>query len=141
MKTTKLFGLTCAVVLILAGCCPTACLEHKTIPPAIVGQIIDHNDLQLFLHPEIEGRVPLIISEHLLQRNLSLSKFGEPVKILPESKLSDSAFLRFTHFKVKKDTAAIELEYKIEGVAAKYIFICDLHKGWQLRDSEIWEKK
>lgn len=83
---------------------------------AIVQSIIDHKLLQPFLHPESKGRVPLVISDHLIGKDFKLKKFNQPVKIVSEAE-AKGAFLRFTSFDCKNGNYCnIAFEYLAEGV-------------------------
>lgn len=85
----------------------------------IVQSIIDHKQLLPYLHPEIAGRVPLVISDHLVGPGLKLNKFKKRVMIVPDKKVQ-GAYLRFTVFSCRTDVTYtycnIVFEYPIEGV-------------------------
>lgn len=127
-------------ILTLFGCSSLSRSNRiQPIPAEIIEQIINEPDLQAFLHPEVEGRIPLVISDHLIEPNIYLTKFGRPVRIISDHKLSAGPFLRFTCFTVQGSTATVKLEYKIEGVAAEYLFAGDMEGSWQFREAQIWE--
>lgn len=50
--------------------------SQQLIPRAVLKLIIDHPALAGYLHPEVAGRVPLVISDHLLAPGVTPSKFG-----------------------------------------------------------------
>src|SRR6266852_7824907 len=41
--------------------------SQALVPRAVLKLIIDHPALAPYLHPEVTGRVPLIVSDHLLE--------------------------------------------------------------------------
>ncbi len=90
--------------------------KRKYPETAIVQSIIDHKQLQPFLHPELADRVPLVISDHLVGREIKLNKFGKQVRIESDNKLK-GAYLRFTIFDCKNDNYCnIAFEYPVEGI-------------------------
>lgn len=127
------------LIFVTISCKPSLKTKDSTIPACIVKQIIDHNNLLQFLHPEIDERVPLIISDHLVDQKMTLSKFGEPVKILPESEIKTRPYLRFTGYTVNGGTAKVKVEYKIEGIVGSFIFTQDSENNWAMKDAQIWE--
>ncbi len=83
---------------------------------AIIQSVIDHERLQPYLHPEIANRVPLVLSDRLIGRNLVLTKFNQNVRIVPDRNVT-GAYLRFTKFDCKFGTYCnIAFEYPVEGV-------------------------
>jgi hypothetical protein len=83
---------------------------------AIVQAIIDHEKLQPYLHPEVDGRVPLVISDRIIGLHLELKKFDKKVQLVSD-KNTTGAFLRFTTFDCKSGNYCnIVFEYPIEGV-------------------------
>ena len=110
-----------------------------TVPGAIVEQVINHSALQQFLHPRVPGRVPLVLSSHLLDPRLSLRKFGKPVQVVPGAQLKKGiAYLRFTGFTLKQNVATVEIRYNVEGVGGRFIFQRDGNL-WRLLKASVWE--
>ncbi|NQZ00562.1 MAG: hypothetical protein HRT45_07830 [Bdellovibrionales bacterium] len=94
------------------------CMGLKGIYPveAIVKEILEYQPLQQYFHSELEGRSPLVLSDNLINVNLRLEKFSQPVRIVADSKVK-GAFLRFTTFDCKKTGYCnVVFEYPIEGV-------------------------
>ena len=116
-------------------------IKQITIPSSIVVQVLNHPKLQQFLHPEAPGRVPVVISAHLVDPRLSLRKFGKPVRIIPDSRLKngDGAFLRFDNYSVKQNIAMVGIRYKAEGVGGDFRFRRSNDGSWKLIKAEVWE--
>lgn len=91
--------------------------DRKFPKEAIIQSIFDLDRLQSYLHPEISGRVPLVVSDHLIGRKLKLNKFKKKVKIVSDKNIS-GAYIRFTAFECKEEPAYcnIAFEYPIEGI-------------------------
>jgi hypothetical protein len=109
------------------------------IPKSIVEQVLNHPQLQGFLHPEASGRVPVVISSHLVNPDLSLQKFGKPVRIVPDATLNSGAFLRFTDFEMGRVHTSVKIRYEIEGVGGSFRFRRSQDGSWKLIEAEIWE--
>jgi len=110
-----------------------------TVPTAIVEQVINHPDVQQFLHPDVPGRVPLVLSSHLLDPRLSLRKFGKPVRVVPDAHLKKGlAYLRFTRFTLKQNVVTVEVRYSVEGMGGRFSFQRD-GTLWRLLKAGMWE--
>ena len=110
------------------------------VPRAVLKLIIDHPALAKYLHPEIEGRVPLVISDHLLESGVTPSKFGKPVRILSDREVGTLPHLRFTSFEVEGTRATARLEYKVEGVEAAFILETTTSGWWKVVDAKVDER-
>jgi hypothetical protein len=56
--------------------------SQPLIPTAVLKLIIDHPALAGYFHPEVAGRIALVVSDHLLSPGVTPTKFGQPVGIL-----------------------------------------------------------
>jgi hypothetical protein len=117
----KILFIVFLVVISIADAAPKKRNEKMSYPKeAIIQSIIDHKQLQPYLHPEIAGRVPLILSDHLIGPDLKLNKFKKRVTIVPDKDVK-GAYIRFTVFDCRKDITYtycnIAFEYPIESVS------------------------
>lgn len=113
-------------------------IEHPK--EAIVQSILDHAKLQSFLHPENPGRVPLVLSDRLIGRDLNLIKFGKPVSIVSD-KTIEGAYLRFTAFDCKNGNYCnIAFEYPVEGVIGVSGVLIRANGSHKLEKTEIMEQ-
>lgn len=99
------------------------------VPGPVVRLVIDHPALAVYLHPEVAGRVPLIISDNLLAADIKLSKFGQPVRIVHDLEVGAQPHIRFLSFQVDGRRAKATIEYKVEGVQAVFI-LEQRSSGW-----------
>ena len=68
------------------------------------------------MHPELESRVPLLLSDYLIGSDLKLKKFGVSVKIVPDKEIG-GPFIRFTYFDcAQSNYCSVAFEYPVEGV-------------------------
>src|SRR5204863_7644146 len=101
---------------------------------------IDHPDLESYYHPETPGRKPLVVSDYLIGKKLSLIKFEEPVTIVSNTKLKGKAFFRFKDIVVTPPTATVKFEYPIEGVTGELEFMKGGSGIWQITKTTLNEK-
>jgi len=109
------------------------------IPRSVLKLIIDHPALAGYLHPEIEGRVPLLVSDHLLAPGVTPSKFGQAVRILGDRELGSQPHLRFRSFEVQDSRATVVVDYKIEGVEALFVLENTASGWWKVVDVKVSE--
>src|SRR6266571_8676120 len=57
------------------------------VPRPVLKLIVEHPVLAPYLHPEAPGRVPLLVSDHLLEPGVTPSRFGQPLRIVPDREL------------------------------------------------------
>ena len=110
------------------------------VPGPVVRLVIDHPSLAGYLHPEVAGRVPLIISDHLLAVDIKLSKFGQPVRIVHDSEVGSRPHLRFLSFQVDGRRAKVTIEYKVEGVQSVFILEQGSNGWWKVVDATATER-
>jgi hypothetical protein len=110
------------------------------IPEAIVRQVIDHTAFEVFLHPEIPGRVPLIISDHLLVPDIRLTQFGRPVVVVRDQEVESRPCLRFKDFEFKGSRVVVTFTYGVEGVRGQFDFIQANRGTWQLVAAKVSEE-
>lgn len=127
------------LVLLLSNVAFAINQESEYIPVEIVQQVTDYPGLHEFLHPEIAGRVPLVLSSHLLPPKLELRKFGHPVHVRQDSGLRNGAFIRFRDYRVDAGKATVLLDYKVAGVSGRFLFTRTREGRWVLTDASIWE--
>jgi len=86
----------------------------------ILQMIIDHNDVQTYLHPEVAGRVPLMIISNEDTSGLDVEFYGKPVKFVSKADVSeDAAVLEVDKLSINDGNAEFLLHYNIEGVEIK----------------------
>lgn len=140
LSDKRLMLLIISVLCIMNGGCKSDSQEYQErIPTDIIKQIIDHKALQQYLHPEVEGRKPLIIADHLVDPGVSIVKFTMPVKVLPKTELRTNAYMEFTKFARSGNKAKIEMKYAVEGLICSFDFIKDRDGNWEIKNVRIWE--
>lgn len=115
--------------------------KNKYPKEAIIQSIIDLEQLKSYLHPEIPGRIPLVISDHLVGQNLTLNKFGKKVRIVAEE-AATGAFLRFTVFNCKNGNYCnVAFEYPIEGLSGDTGVFVNRDGSLKFEKTEITESR
>ncbi len=113
--------------------------SQQLVPRAVLKLIIDDPALSGYLHPEAAGRVPLVISDHLLASGVTPSKFGQPVRILGDREVGSQPHIRFRSFEVRGARAKTVVEYKVEGVEAVFTLESTASGWWKVVDAKIAE--
>src|SRR5436189_3252474 len=90
--------------------------SQPLVPRPVLKLIVDHPALAPYLHPEVAGRVPLVVSDHLLEPGVTPSKFGLPLRIVPDREVGTQPHIRILTFKIDGSRAVATIEYKVEGV-------------------------
>src|SRR5947199_9671891 len=116
-----------AQVLMAAAALPQS---QPLVPRPVLKLIVDHPTLAPYLHPEAPGRVPLVVSDHLLEPGVTPSRFGQPLRIVPERELRTEPHLRILSFEVHGSQAKAVVEYQDEGVQAVFTLSGEAKARW-----------
>src|SRR5258707_4947241 len=92
--------------------------SQPLVPRPVLKLIVEHPALAPYLHPEIAGRAPLVVSDHLLEPGVTPSRFGQPLQIVPDREMGTRPHLRILSFEVDGARAKAVVEYRVEGVQA-----------------------
>ena len=93
---------------------------------ALLQSVIDAPAMQIYYHPEIPGRRPLLmmVNEHL-QQQPPLEKFSLPVVYLSPAELKgdpQAAYLELIGLSIGDQSALVEFRYRAEGLLGKAAF-------------------
>lgn len=104
---------------------------------SLLKMIVDHPDLQPYLHPEAAGRVPVKVkSNQALGSSLSLEKFGQPVRFVASSE--GAAVLEVLEFRLDEDRVAFSIFYEVEGLTLRGTLV-RRQDQWTFEDVEAFE--
>ena len=109
------------------------------VPRPVLKLIVEHPALAPYLHPEAPGGVPLVVSDHLLEPGVTPSRFGQPLRIVPDREVGTQAHLRIMTFQVDGSRAKAVVEYKAVGVQAVFDLRRDSKGWWTVADARIVE--
>jgi len=128
-------------MLITVGqtCDDVGACRRPQIPESIVMLVIEHPTVKRYFHTESPGRLPVTISDHLLEPSMTLAGFEFPVRIVPDRHLQDLQHLRFIRFRVTRREASAEFEYRSEGMHGEFTFTRMSDGEWRILDSEVGE--
>jgi len=107
------------------------------VPRPVLKLIVEHPALAPYVHPEIAGRVPLVVSDHLLEPGVTPSRFGQPLRIVPDREVGTKPHLRILSFDVDGFRAKAVVEYKVEGVLAIFDLRRDSKGWWTAVDAKV----
>ncbi len=103
----------------------------------LLQDIIDHRYLQRYLHPNVEGRKPLVIkSDDTRYSSARLTKFGMPVLI--STNVETQAYLESIAFIIEEEKIFFKFSYEIEGVEIDGFFKKENGK-WVIKDYAVTE--
>jgi hypothetical protein len=122
--------LTVAVVGQLLTAAALLQQSQSLVPRPVLKLIVDHPALAPYLHPEVVGRVPLMVSDHLLEPGVTPSKFGQPLRIVHDRDVGTQPHLRILSFEVDGSRAKAVVEYKVEGVRVEFDLRSNSHGWW-----------
>src|SRR5436189_5598267 len=115
--------------------------SQPLVPRPVLKCIVEHPALAPYLHPEAPGRVPLVVSDHLLEPGVTPSRFGQPLRIVPDRELRTEPHLRILSFEVDGSRAKAVVEYKVEGEQAVSDLGRDAKGWWTVVDAKVVTKK
>jgi len=111
------------------------------MPRPVLKLIVEHPALAPYIHPEAPGRVPLLVSDHLLEPGVTPSRFGQPLRIVPDRELGTEPHLRILSFDVDGSRAKAVVEYRVEGVRIEFDLRSNSHGWWTVADAKVVTKK
>jgi len=109
------------------------------VPRPVLKLIVEHPVLAPYLHPEAAGRVPLVVSDHLLEPGVTPSRFGQPLRIVHDREVGTEPHLRILSFEVDGSLAKAVVEYKVKGVQAVFDLRRDSKGWWTVADAKVAE--
>ena len=115
--------------------------QQPLLPRPALKLIVEHPVLAPYLHPEAAGRVPLVVSDHLLEPGVTPSRFGQPLRIVQDRDVGTQPHLRISSFEVDGSRAKAVVEYRAEGVEAVFNLRRDSKAWWTVVDAEVSEHR
>jgi len=109
------------------------------VPRPVLKLIVEHPVLAPYLHPDAAARVPLVVSDHLLEPGVTPSRFGQPLRIVPDQEVGTQPHLRILSFEVDGSRAKAVVEYRVEGVQAVFDLRRDAKGWWTVADARVTE--
>lgn len=110
------------------------------VPRPVLKLIVEDPALAPYLHPEVAGRVPLVVSDHLLEPGVTPSKFGQPLQIVPDREVGTRPHLQILSFEVHGSRAKAVVEYRVERVQAVFDLRRDAKGWWTVVDAKVIRK-
>lgn len=74
-----------------------------------------------FFHPEVEGRVPVVIQSNFVDPDIALILYGEPLVVVKDTKrqVITNIYMRFF------ENGSVSINYPVEGVKGVFKFVHD----------------
>ena len=111
--------------------------SQPLVPRPALKLIVEHPALAPYLDPEIAGRVPLVVSDHLLEPGVTPSRFGQPLRIVHDRDVGTLPHIRILSFAVDGSRAKAVVEYKVDGVQAVFDLRRDSKGWWTVVDAKL----
>lgn len=124
VKTLTDIGEVIKVIVLtaLTACTLVACQKHEVISmeneisARVIQSILDHNEIQQYLHPDTESRLPVrVVTNNLIPTHITIKKFDKPVLFLNE--VPTEPHLEIVTFKHSEDSIEFFIRYDVEGVS------------------------
>jgi hypothetical protein len=103
----------------------------------LVQLAVDFEQLQKFLHPDVEGREELCITGLMISKEIEIFNNGKYVRVVESLEECDNV-IRFDTINIDSDSANMVFFYPIEGVRGKIGFEL-VNNNWAIVSSEIAE--
>lgn len=82
----------------------------------VLQKVIEHPELQQYFHPEVSGRIPLVIKVNKgTEVSSDLEKFGQAVVITTDTP-QEGAYLEVINLQHQDDRVEFEIQYEVEGL-------------------------
>lgn len=122
---------------------PAAPVEATPSPSSVIAAVLDSRPMTMYLHPEVEGRVPVRVAGPALAGvTVDAIAQGQPVKMLTADEATadpEAACVIFERIDVGEATAEVELRYPIEGVIGRILLERE-GAGWRIVKAELAER-
>ncbi len=140
MQRILLPTLLASILLLNTGCGAAEQMKTQNDLSAILQQVIDAKQLSGYFHADVlPERVPLrLLRNDWIHEDLKLSKFGEPVEIIPNSE-THQAYMIITDLVRGEDSATLAFEYPPEGLTGT-AKLSRQNDAWVLDSMTLHEK-
>lgn len=106
-----------AQVLFICILCTVSCSGQTNDKTEIIQTVLDHPEMEEFLHMELENRIPLyILKNEYISEKLNLTKGKHKVVIVEDTTGTKGNYIKMTDLTVKDRKAEFSLYYKIENM-------------------------
>jgi hypothetical protein len=122
---------------------PAAPVEATPSPSSVIAAVLDSRPMTMYLHPEVEGRVPVRVAGPALAGvTVDAVAQGQPVKLLTVVEATtdpEGPCVIFERIDIGEATAEVELRYPIEGVLGHFVLERE-GAGWRIVKAELAER-
>jgi hypothetical protein len=108
---------------------------------SVIAAVLDSRPMAMYLHPEVEGRVPVAIGGPALAgATIEVIAQGQPAKACSDAAADpEAACVIFERIDIAEPTAQVELRYPIEGVVGTFRLERD-GEGWRIMKADLAER-
>jgi hypothetical protein len=116
--------------------------DPAAIQASLVTTVLDSRPMVMYLHPEVEGRVPVGIGGPALEvRTREVTAQGVPVKLCHDEATAEpgNTCVIFERIEITGPFADVVLYYPIEGVEGTFRLVRE-REGWKLLKAQLVER-
>jgi hypothetical protein len=108
-------------------------------PSDIIQVVLDFPEIEIFLHPEMKERIPVLVSGDSIPHDFTVKKFGQNVLKVTPAKIETRPIIIFDKISVHSLRAEVDLRYPAEGVNAFFTLKRGSEK-WEIERFKVVEK-
>jgi len=131
------------VLVSMPGCADSRNSTARQDLETLTQLVLDLEAMNGYYHAgKLPERIPLVvIQSQLVDPELKLSKFGQPVVFMdkPSAQKNKRAYMEFTHVDIQPAQATIQFVYPVEGIAGTVNFTKS-GKDWRVEKCNIVER-
>ncbi len=135
-KTHIVVFLMCFITIVACCLSHAGVVDKYSVPSEVVAQMLQHPRFSVFIHPETEGRLPIVVQSDFVDPNLELILYGQPVDVVKDTKHQLVTNIFISHFQ----DGQVSLTYPIEGVKGIFDFTLEPDGTWLLKAINIREQ-
>ena len=105
----------------------------------VVQTVLDCPKFEVFLHPEVEGRIPLLVAGSVVPDGLRVVKYGKNIVKVVLREPETRAVIVFDELLVVGNDAKVRILYPAEGVSASFT-LRNSSDAWSITSSQVIEQ-
>lgn len=114
-------------------------IQQEPDVESMIQTILNSSEFEKYLHPEIDNRKQLyLLDDEYTFRNLSISKFGNRIKVIDDTTGTMGNYLRVSELEILNRKVNFGIYYKFENISADGV-LRKIDGKWHLYEINIFE--
>lgn len=105
----------------------------------VIQAVLDCPKVEAYLHPEIKGRIPLLIAGAVIPDGLCVTKYGKSIVKVILAESDTRAVIVFDELLIASSSANARFRIPLEGVSAS-LTLTKISNTWRISSVQIIEK-